>query len=158
MFKKRKSKQQTIKKLQKKADEYLAGWKRAQADYQNLKKRLASEQKDYIKFANEDLILEILPILDNFQSAYSVLPKELENNSWIKGIKYIKTQLEDILKKNNVKKIKALNQEFNPELHEAIKQKNKKVQKKTKLKVFKILLTGYKLNNKVIRPTKVEVK
>jgi len=155
MLKRNKQKKQAAKDLQKKADDYLAGWKRAQADYQNLKKRLETQQSDYTKFANEELILQILPILDNFKSAYDALPKELEKDTWVQGIKFIKTQLEDTLQKNNVQEIKALNQEFNPEFHEAVKKKNGK---KKKLQVSKVILAGYTLNNKVIRPSKVEVR
>ena len=155
MSKKFKTKKQKITELEKKSEEYLAGWKRAQADYQNLKKRLETQQSDYTKFANEELILQILPTLDNFKSAYDALPKELEKDPWVQGIKYIKTQLEDILKKNNVQEIKALNQEFNPEFHEAIK---KQKSKKKKLWVSRVILAGYTLNNKIIRPSKVEVK
>ncbi len=150
---KRKSKE--IKELKKKAEEHLAGWKRAQADYQNLKKRLASDQNNYIKSANEELLLQILPVLDNFQSAYDALPKELTDNSWVKGIKYIKAQLEDVLKKNNIEEIKALNEKFNPEFHEAINQQKNKSKK---IMIKKVNLKGYLLNNKVIRPSKVEVK
>lgn len=156
MFKKKENKE--LIELKKKCDEYLNGWKRAQADYQNLKKQTVSQQIDFIKFANENVILELIPVLDNFQSAYNALPKELVNNSWVQGIKFIKKQLEDVLVKNGVKQIECLNKEFDPKFHEAVNCKKENNIKKAKLIVCKELCKGYELNGKIIRPAKVEVK
>lgn len=158
MFKK-KNNDKEFNELKKKADEYLNGWKRAQADYQNLKKQTAEQQIDFVKFANENLISELIPVLDNFESAYNALPKEMANNSWAQGIKFIKKQLEDILSRNGVKQIQCLNKEFDPKFHEAVNfQKQEKDNlKKAKLIVCKELCKGYELNGKIIRPAKVEV-
>lgn len=157
MFKK-KNENKEIEELKKKADEYLNGWKRAQADYQNLRKQTAQDQVDFIKFANENVVLEIIPVLDNFQSAYSAVPKELESNPWVQGIKFIKKQLEDVLAKNGVKPIECLNKEFDPKFHEAVNCKKEDNAKKEKLIVCKEMSRGYELNGKIIRPAKVEVK
>lgn len=158
MFKK-KNVNKELDKLKKQSEEYLNGWKRAQADYQNLKKQIASQQIDFVKFANENLILELIPVLDNFESAYNALPKDLEKNTWAQGIKFIKKQLEDVLAKNNVKPVNCLNKEFNPKFHEAVNfSKEKDKEKKEKLIICKELCKGYELNGKIIRPAKVEVK
>ncbi|MFA6296122.1 MAG: nucleotide exchange factor GrpE [Patescibacteria group bacterium] len=158
MFKK-KNENKEIEELKKKSDEYLNGWKRAQADYQNLRKQTAKDQVDFVKFANENVILEIIPVLDNFQSAYNAVPKDLENNPWVQGIKFIKKQLEDVLAKNGVKQIECLNKEFDPKCHEAVNYKEEKdKEKKEKLVVCKEIFKGYELNGKIIRPAKVEVK
>ncbi len=158
MFRKKIQKNNELDKIKKQADEYLNGWKRAQADYQNLKKQTISQQIDFVKFANENLISELIPVLDNFQSAYNVLPKELANNSWAQGIKFIKKQLEDVLAKNGVKPTECLNKEFDPKFHEAVNCKKEDNAKKEKLIVCKELCRGYELNGKIIRPAKVEVK
>jgi len=144
-----------LEEAKRKAEENLAGWKRALADYANFKKREEEAKKELIKFANENLILEILPIFDNFQNAYKSLPKDLEKNNWVEGIKYIKLQFENILKKIGVEEIKTVGEKFNPELHEAV-EKVKINEKKSGVVVDEVS-KGYKLNGKVIRVAKVKV-
>jgi len=158
MFKKQDNKKE-LADLKKKCDEYLNGWKRAQADYQNFKKQTVVDQANFVKFANTNLILELIPVLDNFQSAYNSLPKDLASNPWALGIKFIKQQLEDILVKNGIKAIDCLNKEFDPKFHEAVnfKKEEKNNLKKAKLIVCKELYKGYELNGQIIRPAKVEV-
>lgn len=142
-----------IKELEKKTSDYLNGWKRAQADYQNLQKRTLQDQQEFVKYANENIILDFIPVLDNLESAYGAMPKELAKNAWTQGIKFIKKQLEDALKKNGIEEIEAkIGQKFNPEFHEAVKS-----DKKASDQITKIILKGYKLNGKVIRPAKVEI-
>jgi len=87
-----------FEKCKKQAEEYLAGWKRAKADLINYKKRQEEVVQEFIKFASQDLILELLPMLDNFRLAAKHLPKELENSEWVKGVFQIKNQLENLLK------------------------------------------------------------
>jgi molecular chaperone GrpE len=144
-----------LDEAKKKAEENLAGWKRALADYANFKKREEEVKKELIKYANENLILEILPILDNFQNAYKSLPKDLERNSWVVGIRYIKLQFENLLKKIGVEEIKTVGEKFNPELHEAVEKV--KINEKSSGIVVAEILKGYKLNGRVIRVAKVKV-
>lgn len=156
-IKKRDKEKNEIEELKQKAVENLAGWKRALADYNNFKKRQAENEKELVKYSNENLILDILPVLDNFRHAYKGLPKDMEGNAWVEGIKYIKVQFEDVLKNSGVEEIKSIGEEFNPEIHEAveeIKVKDKDVKKGT---IVEEVLKGYRLNNKVIRAAKVKV-
>lgn len=154
--KNKKEKQQSdFKKCQKQAEEYLNGWKRAKADLINYKKRQEEIAGEFIKFANEDLIFEFLPILDNFTLAAQHLPKELKNSEWVKGIFQIKNQLENLLTARGVEEIKSAGEKFNPEFHEAIEE-IKSSDKKTGMIVEEIQ-KGYKLNGKVIRAAKVKV-
>lgn len=143
-----------IEELKKKVEENLAGWKRALADYENFKKREEENKKELICFSNLNLILEILPILDNFQHAYNSLPKELEKNNWVLGIKYIKDQLENLLKSIGVEEIKAVGEKFDPRLHEAVGKIKTKDEKDI---VVEEVLKGYKLNGKAIRAVKVKI-
>lgn len=145
-----------LDQAKKKAEENLAGWKRALADYANFRKREEEARKNLIKYANEGLILEILPILDNFQSAYKTLPKDLKENSWVLGIKYVKLQFENLLKNIGVEEIKTVGEKFNPELHEAVDKIKAGSSEKSGIIVEEIL-KGYKLNGKVIRAAKVKV-
>jgi len=143
-----------IKELEKKLEEAMNGWKRALADYENFKKRSEEDKRELVQYASENLILEILPILDNFQSAYKNLPKDLENNNWVIGIKYIKDQLENVLKNNGIEGLKAVGEKFNPEIHEAIEKVKTKDKKNI---IIEEVVKGYKMNGKVIRAAKVKI-
>lgn len=109
-----------LEAIKRKADENLAGWKRALADFSNFKKEQESEKKSFIKFANLGIILEILPVLDNFDAAWKTLPKDIENNAWVKGIGHIKSQLENLIKGMGVEKIGKAGEKFDPQIHEAV--------------------------------------
>lgn len=141
-----------------KAEENLAGWKRALADFVNYKKIQEEEKKSFLEFANADLIFEILPVLDNFNAAWKVLPKDLEKNPWVAGIGHVRGQLENILKNRGVEEVGKIGEEFNPQFHEAVEKiEDKKAEKKEKATIKEILQKGYKLNGQVLRPAKVKV-
>jgi molecular chaperone GrpE len=146
-----------IEELKIKSAENLAGWKRALADYKNFKKRQSENEKELIKYSNENLILEILPVLDNFRHAYKGLPKEMEGNAWAEGIKYIKAQFEDVLRNSGVEEIKSVGEEFDPEIHEAVEEIKSKDKKFKKGVIVEEVIKGYRLNGKVIRAAKVKV-
>lgn len=153
-----------IKKLKAQVEEYMAGWKRAQADYQNLKKRAAEEKMTTIKMANEDLICQLLPILDNFDQAEKSIPAEIADNPWTQGVKFIKQQFDTLLENIGVQEIKCLDQEFDPRRHEAVKD-NPEERKSSpnhnqtsRLKVKEVVCRGYMLRDKIIRPAKVKVE
>ncbi|MFZ5559185.1 MAG: nucleotide exchange factor GrpE [Patescibacteria group bacterium] len=125
--------------------EYLAGWQRAKADYINLQREHEQKIADYFKFANEGLILELLPILDSFEAAIK--------NGKDEGIKNLYNQLLNVLKNNGLEEIKSLGEKFNPELHEAVET----IQGKNSGIIIEEIQKGYKLHGKVIRPSKVKV-
>jgi molecular chaperone GrpE len=155
-----------------KAKEYLElknsldGWKRCQADFENYKKRQAETQKDFIRFSTENVILQLLPILDNFHISTDHVPKEQKDTPWVVGIMHIQKQLESILTTYGVTEIKTkVGDEFNPEIHEAvandqgtINKEQKTESKEQKNKIAKIIQRGYKMDNKVIRPARVIVE
>ena len=147
-------KKDKLGECQEKMEEYKAGWLRAKADYANLQKRTVASSSEAIKFANASLILEILPVVDNFNSAYEALPAELENNDWAKGIGFIKQQMEKLLENNKVVAIKAVGEKFDPNYHEAVEEV-KSAEKKGI--VVEEILRGYEMNGKVIRAAKVKV-
>ncbi|KKP88338.1 MAG: Protein GrpE [Berkelbacteria bacterium GW2011_GWA2_35_9] len=121
-----------------------------QAELINLQNRFEAQKKSLFLYANENLILDILPILDNFKRSTEHLPKELENDNWAKGINLIEKQLEEMLKNNGLERIIVeIGNEFDPNLHDAIEGEGEKINE--------IVLDGYKLNSKVIRPAKVKV-
>lgn len=151
---KKKNKKSETEELKEKLDEAMNGWKRALADYENFKRRSEEDKKELVQYACENLILEILPILDNFQSAYKTIPKDLENNNWAIGIKYIKDQFENVLKSNGVEELKTVGEKFNPEVHEAIEKVKSEEEKDM---IIEEVVKGYKMGDKVIRAAKVKI-
>ena len=145
-----KKKEDKKSKVEAERDEYLAGWKRAKADFENYKKRQEQEMADFRKYANVEIILEVISVLDNFDQAYAALPEDLEGHAWPEGIGHIKKQLEDLLAQYGVTEIPALGKEFNPEVHEVVEKS-----KEPKDKISKVVQRGYQLNDKVIRPAKI---
>lgn len=145
-----------IEKLKNEIADLKAGWQRTQADFENFRNRNQSEKVELIQSANKDLVMEILPILDNFERALNHKPKELNDNEYVKGLEYIKIQLENILIGYNLEKIKvSAGDEFDPNIHEAISVETNSKYKENK--ILEIIESGYRLNGKVIRPAKVKV-
>jgi molecular chaperone GrpE len=140
------------------AEEYLAGWKRAKADYENLRKRTESQHQQVMQAATEELVRGLLPILDNMEHAVQTtasLAKEKSadaEGSIRKGFELIAQQLRETLAAQGVLAISAKGKKFDPAEHEAIG---------TEEGEEGICVTeharGYKLHDKVLRPCRVSV-
>lgn len=137
-------------KLEKEKEEYLNGWKRAKADYINLQKDETRRIEEIIKFANSEIIKELLVVLDSLELSI-MATKDPEAK---KGIEIIQSQLEQILKKQGLERIMALGEKFDPNIHEAMLQEESEKESGT---VLEEIISGWKLNGKIIRPTKVKV-
>ncbi len=135
-------------------DEYLAGWQRCKADFLNYKKEEAQRIGELIDFAKSQWVLDILPIIDNWERAFEHMPSDLKESEWAKGAKQIESQLKDFLKAQGVEEIKTEGEKFNPELHEAIEEKESEEESGT---IVGVLEKGYTMNNKLLRPAKVKV-
>ena len=140
---------------QKKAEEYLAGWQRARADFLNYKKEEIERMGKLVKYANLEIILNILPILDNFEKAEQGLSAAQKRESIFQGFWQIKTQFRDFLKSQGVEEIKAVGEKFDPNLHEAAEQLETKDKKPDT--VIEEVQKGYTINGQLLRPTKVKV-
>jgi len=132
-------KKQTPK--QEKPDELTNLLKRVQADFENYKKRTEREKYEFLKYANADFIMKLLPVIDSFEKA-------LDN----KAVKVIYSQLMEILSKNGLKRIEC--KIFDPYIHEAMMQE---VSEKKEGTILEELQTGYIFNGAVIRHAKVKV-
>ncbi len=140
-----------LTKCQKQRDEYLEGWKRAKADFINYQKEEVKRFESILKFANEELIKDLIPVLDSFDLSLSVLEtKGLAE----KGMYLVRSQLEDILKKRGLESIKAVGEKFDPAFHEAIAEVEAKAEPGT---VVEEIEKGYKLHGKVIRAARVKI-
>ncbi len=122
-------------------------YKRALADYQNLLKRTANEKQEFIKFANEQFLYEILPVYDNLKISLDHIDEEAKKSGLAEGIKYTIKQFNSALTNLGVEEIKIKDKKFNPEIMEAVDGKGEKIKKQIK--------SGYKLKEKVIIPVKV---
>ena len=143
-----------FKELKQKAEENLAGWKRAQADYQNLKKEHEEKISRIGEISAMGFIEQFLPIMDHFELALNHVPKDQQKEEWVQGFYHIKKQFDDILKNLGVKRIKTVGTEFDPELHEAVSQKESNQDKGM---VIEELQTGYRFDESIIRHAKVIV-
>ncbi|MBU1975350.1 MAG: nucleotide exchange factor GrpE [Nanoarchaeota archaeon] len=124
---------------------------RLQAEFENYKKRVAKESQEIYSHANENLIKELLGVLDNFELA---LGKENDQGGFYKGVELIYGNLYSSLEKFGLKRIQARGQAFDPRLHEALLTEESDKEADT---VLEELQTGYVLNDKVLRHTKVKV-
>jgi molecular chaperone GrpE len=135
-----------------KAENYLNNWKRAQADFVNYKRRSEQEKEETSKFANSVLILSLLPILDDLERASKSIPPRLTKLPWVEGIKLIERKFQACLEVQGLTPIKAKGKPFDPNLHEAAVRSTGK-----EGIVVKELQRGYKLRDRVLRPTTVAV-
>jgi molecular chaperone GrpE len=146
---------QQIENLQKEKDELFEKLQRVGADYANFQKRAPKQISDTIGYEKEKIIKTLLPALDNFEHTLQNAQSAENVDVLVKGIQIIYDQMLDILKSHNVEQIKALGEKFDPALHEAMMQKTEPEQKENI--VLEEFQTGYKLNGRVIRPSKVIV-
>ena len=147
---------QLIEQLKEESAYNLAGWQRAQADYQNLKKESTQSSIDSIRLANKGLIENLIPVFDNFELAIKHLPKDLQDNNWVQGVVYIHKQLQDILISEGVEIVAPMGNIFDPNIHEAVDSIEIQDQSK-KNTIIEVLQVGYKLNGSLIRSARVKV-
>lgn len=148
--------EQLIEQIKEESAYNLAGWQRAQADYQNLKKESEQFRRDSIKLSNKALIENLIPVFDNFAIATKHLPEDLQNNNWVQGIVYIYKQLQDILITEGVEIINPMGEIFDPNIHEAVETVEAEDSEKQNM-IIDVLQVGYKLNGVLIRSARVKV-
>ena len=130
--------------------------KQSQAELINYRKRKDEAVINRLKFANQDLILEIIPVLDNFERAIKLAnSKDEALSKFLDGFKLTYNSLLDTLKRYGVEEIPAEEQAFDPNMHQAmlVEQNNEKENNV----VLEVLIKGYTLNGRVIRPASVKV-
>ncbi len=136
-------------------EEYLSGWQRSRADLLNYKKEEAERLEDILKYANEDLILKILPILDNFEIAEKKLPENLKEDDNVKGLLLIKNQIKEFFKNQGIEEIETLGKKFDPNHMEAVEEVE--INEKETWTVIEEIQKGYKINSRLLRPAKVKI-
>lgn len=129
---------------------------RSAADFENAKKRLIKEREEFLKFALESTIHDLLPVLDHFELALAHLELGDEKTKSIRdGFLLIQKQLLQVLTERGLKKISSLGKPFDPHVHEAVGH----IVSTEKLEgiVLEEVLAGYQLNEKLLRPAKVKI-
>ena len=128
---------------------------RLKADFENTKKRLEREKSEAIKFANERLLIEILPIVDNLDRAMASLSEGHDPEKVKQGLKLAQEELHQVLELHGVKTVKALGEPFDPERHEAVATVESDQAKDGT--VVDEVQRGYALNGRFIRPSRVRI-
>jgi molecular chaperone GrpE len=126
---------------------------RLMAEFQNYKRRVSKEKSDIHAYANEKIIGELLPVLDNFERALDAEGGDIE--AYAKGMQLIFEQLKKALENAGLAEIKAVDEEFNPNVHNAVMTES--VDDKEDGVITKVFQKGYTLKDKVIRPSMVVV-
>lgn len=142
-----------LAEAKKQIDDLTETAKRALADLQNYRKRIEEEKKSFTKFANVGLLLELLPVLDNFNRAAVSAPKDIQKTDWFKGMLQIEQQLTGVLKRQGVTEMpSSVGEPVDLNKHEPLSVGPGK--KDTVIEEFE---KGYLIGDKVIRPAKVKV-
>jgi molecular chaperone GrpE len=144
--------EQELEAEKQKAAEYLASWQRAQADFINYKRRIEQERREFNSYANTNLILSILPVLDDLERAIEAMPEEIAGSEWGEGIRLVEQKFKTILQGQGVIPMVSVGEVFDPNIHEALRQE--KGEEGVILEEFQ---RGYMMGERVIRPAKVVV-
>ncbi|TMD68467.1 MAG: nucleotide exchange factor GrpE [Chloroflexi bacterium] len=132
----------------------FAQYQRLAADFENYKRRTRQELADRTQYANEELLRKLLPILDNFKRVLDHAPEGIDRN-WFEGVKLVARQFEETLQAQGLSTIPAVGEKFDPSQHEAIaSEETDELEEGT---VVEEMQPGYRLHNRVLRPTLVKV-
>ncbi|MBN1176295.1 MAG: nucleotide exchange factor GrpE [Dehalococcoidales bacterium] len=144
--------EESLAEEKKKAEEYLANWQRAQADFINYKRRSEQERQEFNAYANANLILSLLPVIDDLERALEAVPARYKKHDWVEGVRLVERKFKTILEGHGVKEIKAAGEDFDPNFHEALRQDSGE-----EGKVIEEFQKGYMLKDKLLRPARVVV-
>lgn len=139
----------------KEEESYETKYLRMAADFQNFKRRTDEEKAKIYTNANESFGRDLLDVVDNFERAIEQDRKNEADKQFLEGMEMILKQLQDVLKKNGIEEIECLGQEFDPNFHHAVAMESS--DKYDKGCVTDVMQKGYKLKDRVIRPSMVRV-
>lgn len=150
-----------LTKLQQERDEYLAGWKRAQADYANLQKEMEKARQDYAKYASEECLIKLLPAIDQYLVALRFQPsldgiantdERRKFETWITGLQAVSTLWEQAAKECGLEQVPTKGP-LDPSVHEAVGEEHS--ESIPQGEIIRVAEAGWKLNGKLLRPAKV---
>ncbi len=146
------SSKDTEEKLEELNDKYI----RLAAEYDNYRRRTLKEKMELSKSAGEDILINILPVMDDFERGLESIDKAKEVDAIKEGVLLIYNKFKEFLKQRGVKEIEAKEKDFDTDLHEAV-TKIPAPSEELKGKVVDVIEKGYLLNDKVIRYAKVVI-
>ncbi len=153
---KKDKKEAKIEELEEKLEQMQDKHLRLQAEFDNFRRRTIKEKADLIKSGGETVLVNILPVIDDFERALGSLKEVPDEDAGKQGTLLIYNKFQEFLKQNSIKEIEALEQDFDVDLHEAI-TKIPAPNNELKGKVVDVVQKGYCLNDKVIRFAKVVI-
>lgn len=143
-----------LESLREESARNYAGWQRAQADYENLKRRSAQDVRDRVQQSQQAILLDLLDLADDFERANREAPADgaSPDDPWRQGVELISQKLNALLLRQQVKRIETVDQSFDPEFHEAVGQLPGR-----RDEIVAVLRTGYRVGNRILRATQVMV-
>lgn len=144
-----------LKECQKLREEYLAGWQRSRADFINFKRDEKTRFKKFFEIEKAEMILKILPVLDNFQKAKKEMSGGEVKSTYLEGLAQIEKQFQEFFEKEGVEEIKAEGEKFDPNFHQAMEEIE--VRGRDSGEILEVIQKGYQLKGRVIRPARVKV-
>lgn len=148
--------QERLAELESEAAKNLDGWQRAQASFQNYRRRTETEKEAWRISANAALLTRLLPILDDFKRAFDNVPEALEDHRWLDGVRLVKQKLSHLLDMENVTPIEVeVGDEFDPQYHEAVL--TQPVEGLEEGQIVAEAQRGYMQGERVLRPARVVV-
>ena len=146
----------SLAEVQERADRYHANWQRSAADFLNWKRRSDQEKADATRLGEAAVIADLLRVLDDFERAFGALPGDLRRLTWIEGVHMIWGKLFTIFESRGLTPIEALGRDFDPREHEAVLREDD-ADPSGQTAVVQELQRGYRLHDRVLRPTLVKV-
>ncbi|MCK5780851.1 MAG: nucleotide exchange factor GrpE [Psychrilyobacter sp.] len=157
--KKEKKKEETLEEKMAKIEADLEDWKgayaRKNAEFQNFTKRKQNELEEFRKYASEKVILKVLEAVDNLERGVAASTETKDFEALVKGVEMTLSQMHGIMNAEGVEPIEALGKEYDPHLHQAVMTENCDVTENDHITME--LQKGYKMKDRVIRPSMVKV-
>jgi molecular chaperone GrpE len=147
--------EQRVAEAEARAAEYLDGWQRERAEFANARKRLEKSRAESRQNATIEVISRLLPILDDFERALDTAPAGIAQDDWYDGIVLVHRKLVGMLENERIERIATVGEAFDPNVHEAVMQETSDEYESGT--VVRELQSGYRLDQRVIRPAMVIV-
>lgn len=150
--------EEDLKELERRAaerDECYNKWLKVHAEYENTRRRMEKEKTEHRKFANEDIIAQLFPIVDNFDMALVAMESAKDKAAVMDGIKLVQKEFHKVLEERGVEKIETQGKEFDPNFHEAVFAEPTKDSPDGA--ILEEVRAGYTLNGRLLRPAQVKV-
>ena len=144
-----------LKELQERLEEKENKLLRVQADFENYKRRARLDLEAAEKYRSQRIISDLLPALDNFERARQIDPDNEQTKSLLQGMEMVHRQILEALKNEGVEQIPSVGEQFDPNMHQAVMQVEDEAYESNA--VVEELQKGYKLKDRVIRPSMVKV-